>query len=413
MRIAYISSYQGPELLRRRPIVRNRSLANTIKLELIARLLHSASHQVEVLSQGEVVEPGFGIFRGFRETEPFSQEIPVYYASATPIPKVRVVWSSLQLLRLFKARHRAAPFDVAIVWNLQQPRMACANYALRRLRIPVVLQYEDDAFVDIWGNPTRNAFGYHTYARQVLRDVSGCIACSPYLLSQASERVPKLLLRGVIGEDLLQASSGAAGAKANRVVFSGTHCRQYGIDSLITAWQEVGLKEWELHITGQGPETDNLKRLANGVPGVRFHGLVPRSKLVELMASARICINPHDVSQIQGNLFSFKIVEYLASGAHVITTPMGEVEKELEQGITYIENNEPNQIGAALKSVVRTRKWERASPEAVWKRYGAEAVAASLNAMLRQVCGRVALEDSNAKSLPTSSKSLREKLLAN
>ena len=35
MRIAYVAPYQGPTLVNRRPIVRNRSMSNRVKIELI------------------------------------------------------------------------------------------------------------------------------------------------------------------------------------------------------------------------------------------------------------------------------------------------------------------------------------------------------------------------------------------
>ncbi len=71
MRIAYITTYQGPTLLKRRPIVLNRSLSNTLKIELIASMLRANSHEVEVISQGEVVENSFTFYPSFTEPERF------------------------------------------------------------------------------------------------------------------------------------------------------------------------------------------------------------------------------------------------------------------------------------------------------------------------------------------------------
>ena len=36
----------------------------------------------------------------------------------------------------------------------------------------------------------------------------------------------------------------------------------------------------------------------------------------------------------------------------MITTPMGELEPELERGITYVQDNEPETIAAAMRRVV-------------------------------------------------------------
>ena len=70
MRIAYIAPYHGPCLLKRRPIGLNRSIANSIKLELIAGLPRASGHEVEVLSQGEVVEARCRFYGSFSEPMP-------------------------------------------------------------------------------------------------------------------------------------------------------------------------------------------------------------------------------------------------------------------------------------------------------------------------------------------------------
>ena len=96
-------------------------------------------------------------------------------------------------------------------------------------------------------------------------------------------------------------------------------------------------------------------------------------------------MNPHDVSHAPGNVFAFKIIEYLAAGAHVISTPMGELEKELEQGITYISTNEPYAIAAALKQVIHGRRWELNAAQYVQETYGPAAVSKSLDLLIREV----------------------------
>src|SRR5713226_406747 len=121
MRIAYLTTYQGPTLVKRRPIVRNRSLSNKIKIELIASMLRANSHEVEVISQGEVVEHRLKFYPSFSEPERFDSRIPVYYSSALPIRRLNCLWSNLRMLRLFKARHRVTPFDLVIIFNLKGP----------------------------------------------------------------------------------------------------------------------------------------------------------------------------------------------------------------------------------------------------------------------------------------------------
>jgi glycosyltransferase involved in cell wall biosynthesis len=385
MRIAYITPYQGPTLVKRRPIIRNRSMSNRIKIELIASLLRKAN-DVELFSQGEVVDHALTFYPWFTEPERFHPDIPVYYSSILPIRRLNGLWSNASTLRLFKQRHQAKPFDLVIVFNMKGPEIACANYALG-LGIPVIVEYEDDVFVDVLGTQVDDFSSRRSRraAAELLARASGCIGVSPHLLTQVPAETPKLLLRGVVGNDIVAGGEARRGGKENIVMFSGTHTFSNGVEELIQAWREVNLPDWKLHITGFGKLTDSLRKMAEDVPGVVFHGLVSREQLVELMTSTKICINPHTLSQTPGNVFAFKIIEYLAAGAHVVTTPMGALEKEVEAGITYIPNNEPKTIVKSLRTLVDREDWKREARRFVIATYGEAATAEKLAALIASV----------------------------
>jgi glycosyltransferase involved in cell wall biosynthesis len=388
MRIAYITPYQGPTVVEQRPIVRNRSLSNKIKMELIATSLGALGHEVEIISQGEVVDPSFVFYPSLCETEPFHPDVPIHYASALPIQRLNGIWSNLETLRLFRMRHQRRPFDLVIIFNMKTPQVTCANYAMRHLGLPVILEYEDNVFTNVMGEAV-NGFAarrYHRACKELLRTVAGGIAVSPHLLSQFPPEIPRLLLRGAVGDDMLQTNERSIGAKQNWVLFSGTHIESNGVAELINAWRTVGIPEWQLHITGYGGLTDELRQMAEGIQGIVFHGLVSRPELLRIMCSAKICINPHAVSKSPGNVFAFKIIEYLAAGAHVITTRMGPLEGELEAGITYMPDNRPETISKTLRDVVSGRRWEQNAARFARDAYGLAAVTKSLNALLQSVC---------------------------
>jgi glycosyltransferase involved in cell wall biosynthesis len=365
-------------------------MSNKVKIELIAEALHAGGHRVEVISHGEVVDNQCKFYPAFSEPERFHPEIPVYYASALPVRRVNGLWSRWRTLQLFKARHQASPFDLVIVFNLKLPLIACANYAMRRLRLPVILEYDDDVFVNVVGESVNGALqGRHRRACvELLKTVAGGIVVSPFALSRFPADTPKLVLRGAVGNDVVEAASQTNGDKRNQVLFSGTHIESNGVAKLIEAWRLAAIPGWELHITGYGQLTDKLRQMARDVPRVIFHGLVSREELVRLMCSAKICVNPHAVSRTPGNVFAFKIIEYLAAGAHVITTPMGTLEKEIESGITYMPDNEPATIASTLANVMQTGTWRQGAAHYVWERYSPEAVAQSLETLLQRVVAR-------------------------
>ena len=385
MRIAYIAPYQGPGLVKNRPSLRNFSLGGRIKIELIAELLQTTSHTIEILSQGEVVERQLKFYPAFREPEPFDPNIPVHYASAFPVTFLNGWSSSMSLLRIFKARHRVAPFDVVMIYNLKPPQVACANYAIRRLGLPVILEYEDDQFLEVaesGGSRFTSRF-YLSAARRLLGSLSGCVSGSPHLLAQLAGDVPKLLLQGVVGEAILKATKQTNAARRNWVVFSGTHSWAQGIEHLIKAWGTAKLPDWELHIAGHGQLTATLHKLAENNPSIVFHGMLNRGENACLLSMSRIAVVPYDVSQTRG--YSFKTIECLGAGLHVITTPLGALDPEMEIGITYINDNSPDTISACLKKVISERRYEQTSQLATMETYGPEAVSQSLDTFLRQV----------------------------
>jgi glycosyltransferase involved in cell wall biosynthesis len=390
MRIAYIAPYQGPGLINSRPTVRNLALAGNLKIELVAELLHKSGHDIEILSQGEVVERRFKIYGGFREQNPSHPNIPAYYASALPVRFVNGLWSSQRTLALFKRRHRSAPFDLVIIYNLKLPQMICARYAMRRLGLPVLLEYEDDAVVDIAGKHEKGLASryYFNFAKKILNTVSGGLGVSPHILSQFPSSVPKILLRGVVSDHVLKSSEQEGKERKDWVVYSGTLFRSKGLKQLITGWRKLALSGWELHIAGDGELRSALEKMAMGHKGIVFHGLLNRQDNAHLLSEAKIGINPHDVSQTPGNVFAFKIIEYLAAGTHVITTPMGALEPEIEAGITYMPDNCPETIAATLERVIGGRWYERKAVRAAQQTYGPTGVAKSLDSLLNQVVNK-------------------------
>jgi glycosyltransferase involved in cell wall biosynthesis len=389
MRIAYIAPYQGPGLLEKRELLNNLGLAANVKVELIAELLQRSGHSIEILSQGEIVDRRVRFYPVFSEPQPFDRQIPIFYGSALPIKRVNAVWPTLSTLRLFRRRHKRSPFDAVIIYNLKLPQMICGFYAMGRLRLPVILEYEDDSLVDIVGQSEsgRKHGGYLRLTRKLLSSVEGGIGASPFLLTRMPNAIPKMLLRGVVGENLVKLGGNTMERKS-WIVFSGTHTDNKGLGQLLHSWKRLNLPGWELHIAGIGYKTEEFMRIAQDDKRVIFHGKLNRDQNARLLSCCKIGMNPHDLSATPGNVFAFKIVEYLAAGTHVISTPMGPLEEELEAGMTYIPDNSPETIASSLEKVIWDRAYERTAAQAASNAYGPSAVSRSLNALLGQVVAR-------------------------
>lgn len=218
------------------------------------------------------------------------------------------------------------------------------------------------------------------------------MAVSPYLLSQLPSSIPKLLLRGVVSEAIINSNHQPKPSRKNWVVFSGTLEWSQGLEQMVKAWQMLQLPDWELHIAGRGPLTATLQKLAENNRSIVFHGFLNREENARLLCAAKIGMNPQDVTLIPGTSFAFKIIEYLAAGLHVITTPRGELESQLVAGITYIEDNTPETIAACLKRMIANRDYDRTAQQAAVQAYGPEAIMRALNRLVEQVTARSHLQ---------------------
>jgi glycosyltransferase involved in cell wall biosynthesis len=207
-------------------------------------------------------------------------------------------------------------------------------------------------------------------------------------MSKFPPEVPTLLLRGIVSHEILKSSQGSKASRKNWVVFSGTHEGTQGLEQLITAWHMLDLPDWELHVAGQGPLTPTLKTMANGKRNIVFHGLLNREENARMLCVAKIGMNPQDLTKTPGNVFPFKIIEYLAAATHVISTPRGALEPELAAGVTYIADNAPSTIAGCLSRLIETRGYQRTAEEAALEVYGPDAVSKSLNRLLEQVTER-------------------------
>jgi len=239
MRIAYIVHYQGPDLLKIRPSLLNLSLGCKVKVELIAELLRKGSHDVEIFSPGPVDKFQFKFYPAIREGERFHPDIPIHYSSALPVRFLTGLWEGWSARKILEARHKVAPFDLVIIQTLKRAQLACADYALGRLGLPVIFEYEDDHFVDVQGESSEGFLSkiHRNRYAEMLGRVSGCMAVSPHLLSQLPPAIPKLLLRGVVSEAIVKANHPPVPARKNWVVFSGTHEWSQGLEQMVKAWQ--------------------------------------------------------------------------------------------------------------------------------------------------------------------------------
>ena len=192
------------------------------KVQLVADLLQNSGHEIDIISQGPVDRRQFRFYPSLEEAEPFNPSIPIHYLSALPVRFLTGLWEGWQIERVIRSRHKTRPYDAMLVYNMKRAQIRCTRYANKQLGIPVILEYEDDSFVDVHG---RRAVGplaavHDARVREALNTVSAVFAPSPYLLAQCPDGIPKVLVRAVVNHHIVRLRASGL-PKRQWVVFSG------------------------------------------------------------------------------------------------------------------------------------------------------------------------------------------------
>lgn len=363
MKVLYVAGFQGPELIRKRHIVRNRSLAGTAKTRAIAAALAKCGHDVTIYSVGVAAECSAKIYRAFEEkiTVP-GRIVPVYYSCCLDLPVMNRYTSTFSLLINLHKLCKRQTFDVAIVVNCDIDSLAAAWYCRFVRGIPVVLEYEDSVVMRRVGRASLARRARRVNELVMRRLTSGVLACTPEL-ADAIGHTDRVVLPGALSEELVDAAQRRPGytsfGQTLKVFYCGNLDRSKGVDLLMDA---VELVEYplEIHICGKGPlETEIQSRCAKSRHRAYFEGVVSTEKLYALMTSADIAVNPHRTAWHKGTLWPFKVIEYLAACGVVVSARTGRITKDLEEHLHLYKSDEPAILAGQIEKVINNWGNER------------------------------------------------------
>ena len=136
-------------------------------------------------------------------------------------------------------------------------------------------------------------------------------------------------------------------APGGPLLVAGRLSREKGVDVAIRA---LGLlEEGVLAVAGTGPEEADLRRLADQVaPGrVRFHGLLPKAEVQQLMAASSVALAPSRWYENQPMV----VLEAMAMGLPVVASRLGGLPELILPGVTgeLVACDDPQALAAALR----------------------------------------------------------------
>jgi len=144
---------------------------------------------------------------------------------------------------------------------------------------------------------------------------------------------------------------------------------------------------WRLTVTGAGTLEEALRTSATEFPDrIEFHGRVSHRRVTELMHDCDAIVNPHaSIADMRDGVFPFKVCEAIGSGGLVISTPLPAIDIDLSRAVLFYDGSVralATALGEAKHRYDVLGAEIVAAREAVWERYGEEAVLRSLGAAI-------------------------------
>jgi glycosyltransferase involved in cell wall biosynthesis len=168
--------------------------------------------------------------------------------------------------------------------------------------------------------------------RFFLPEPSLCLAVNSNLSSIERQRsgCPVLMCPGIVSAGLLSecqtrpAFSKRASPSVVVGYFGGLSAEK-GADVLLDLIR-TSSDEFVFSVCGVGPLTQEFKKLAEECDRLHYHGRVDDAVLFRLISECDVLVNIHSsIEKMANGIFPFKVIEYVAAGRLVISTPIPEM----------------------------------------------------------------------------------------
>jgi glycosyltransferase involved in cell wall biosynthesis len=218
--------------------------------------------------------------------------------------------------------------DVIWCYNAYAFEMRSARYGKARYGSKVILEFEDWHFSrKSYYDP--KAILDWIFWRRAVSSIAYCFAVNEWLKKiMAKHNVSCDLLPGILMDEILQLKDTFPPFRRKNTLgtvrcgYFGGLSTEKGAGRILDLMQlSVDKKlciEW--CVSGKGELESDFLKLSKKFPhSFKFFGLVSDSELSKLVGSVDVIINPHD--EMPG-VFPFKVLESVASGRLVISTPL-------------------------------------------------------------------------------------------
>lgn len=136
------------------------------------------------------------------------------------------------------------------------------------------------------------------------------------------------------------------------ILYSGSIHKIYGISNLVDGFLNAELKDYELHIYGDGDYAEELSKIAIKNNKIKYFGVVSNEDVLKKQKEAYLLVNPRPISY-KYTIYSFpsKTLEYMNSGTAMITTKLPGIPDEYMDHIFTFPEDTVDGIKKGLETI--------------------------------------------------------------
>ena len=182
-----------------------------------------------------------------------------------------------------------------------------------------------------------------------------------------------------------------------RILFVGRLMQVKGIDILIRAFSKLishpDFVDWQLDIVGDGPEYDNLVKLAvenSSERSIIFHGYKNRDQIVGYYDNADLLVLPSKTTSLgEKEGLGLVVLEAMMSGVAVIGTTCGGIKETIEHEVTglIVNENDSEALYEAIRRMLSDAEFRQKMADQAYQMVQEKYSQVSLIATMKQFYG--------------------------
>lgn len=270
------------------------------------------------------------------------------YGSVSNVPVVKNLWQMMDTYSCVK--HESKKKGNAVILDVLNASVAYgASEAAKKAHRPCIGIVTDLPELMVTGSNQRQVSLIH----KVMDNCTGFVFLTEAMNDAANpEHKPY-----VIVEALCDINMKTAERKKNsgikKCMYAGLLDARYGVKAMVDGFVLADVPDTELHVYGNGPYVDELKKVVQNHSNVIYHGTVMNEVIVREELEASLLINPRPTRE-EFTKYSFpsKNMEYMVSGTPVMTTRLPGMPRDYYPYVYLIEDEDTQGIAECFRKVL-------------------------------------------------------------